>query len=228
MPLATDTYPFFAFQDSDNRSFHLWGAQLEEGSFPTSYIPTSGSTVTRNQDQFTRDGIGSLINSEEGVLFLEVAALSDDGTNRYLSISNSTLPYDNYLYFRFMSTSNRVLARARVGGVTINTMEKTISDTTAFNKYAIKWKSGDYAFWINGVEEFVNTSVPIFSADILNKIEFSFPAAGGGGLPSKVKQLQVYKTALTDEQLLQLTGTSGTDFYESYAEMASALTYTIQ
>ena len=53
---------------------------------------------------------------------------------------------------------------------------------------------------------------------------------GQGGSPffGKVKQLQVYKTALTDEQLLQLTGESGTDFYESYAEMASALTYTIQ
>ena len=58
----------------------------------------------------------------------------------------------------------------------------------------------------------------------------SFDFNGNNGLPfyGKVRQLQVYNTALTDEQLLQLTGTSGTDFYESYAEMASALTYTIQ
>ena len=211
----------------DTADILIWGGQAESGSFSTSYIPTSGSTVTRNQDQFTRDGIGSLINSTEGVLFLEMAALADDGTNRYLSISNSTVPADDYIYFRFMSTSNRVLARTRVGGVTINTMEKTISDTTAYNKYAIKWKSGDYAFWINGVEELVDTSATIFGADVLNQIKFDFPV-GSGTFPSKVKQLQVYKTALTDEQLIQLTGTSGTDFYESYAEMASALTYTIQ
>ena len=44
----------------------------------------------------------------------------------------------------------------------------------------------------------------------------------------KVKQLQVYDTALTDMQLIQLTGTAGTDFYESYSEMAESLTYTIQ
>lgn len=45
-PLATDTYPFFAFQDSDNRSFHVSGFQLEQDNFVSNYIPTVGSTVT--------------------------------------------------------------------------------------------------------------------------------------------------------------------------------------
>ena len=64
---------------------YIYGAQLEEGSYPTSYIPTSGSAVTRNQDQFTRDGIGSLINSTEGVLFVEMAALGSDLTTKSVS-----------------------------------------------------------------------------------------------------------------------------------------------
>ncbi len=69
---------------------YYWGAQLEE-SYATSYIPTSGSTVTRNQDIFTRDGIGSLINDSEGVLFAEVSALSDDLTLRAICLSDGTL-----------------------------------------------------------------------------------------------------------------------------------------
>ena len=177
-------------------------AQIEEGSYPTSYIPTSGSTVTRNQETYTKTGISDLINSEEGVLFLEMAALADDGTNRYISINDGST--QNYVYFRFMSTSNRVLTRTVVAGVTINTLQITISDTTAFNKYAIKWKSGDYAFWINGVEVGTDSSSTIFSADVLNQIDFDFPTASGN-FPSKVKQLQVYDTSLSDEQSAALT-----------------------
>ena len=201
--VAVPSDPPNNFYTGESLSAYIWAAQLEVGSFPTSYIPTSGSTVTRNQDIFTRDGIGSLINSTEGVLFLEVAALADDGTNRYLSISDGTT--SNYIYFRFVSTSNTVLMRTVVATSTINTLQTAISDTTAYNKFAFKWKSGDYAFWINGVEELVEASATIFGADVLNKIEFSFPTAGGGGFPSKVKQLQVYKTALTDVQLAALT-----------------------
>ena len=56
----------------------IWGAQLENQSYATSYIPTNGAASTRLQDIATNSGNSTLINSTEGVLYAEIAALADD------------------------------------------------------------------------------------------------------------------------------------------------------
>ena len=203
-----------------------WGVQVEQGSYPTSYIPTSGSSVTRNKDVFTRDGIGSLINSTEGVLFLEVAALSLTSTLEMLSLSDGT--YNNVVLFRYYDTSsNDIQVQVKVAGSVQASMLFTLTDATSFNKIAIKYKENDFALWVNGVEVNTDSSGTTFTSSTLNKLSFD-RGDGSNPLFSKVRQLQVYDTALTDMQLIQLTGTAGTDFYESYSEMTESLTYTIQ
>ena len=54
----------------------VYGGQTEVGSYPTSLFLQMEATVTRVQDQYSKTGISNLINSEEGVLFVEIAALS--------------------------------------------------------------------------------------------------------------------------------------------------------
>ena len=185
------------------KSVLITGIQVEQQSYATSYIPTEGTTVTRNRDLCTNGGSSALINSTQGVLYFEGAALADDGTNRFLSINDGTV--SNYIYFRYVSTSNQVLMRTQIGGVTINTIATFLTDTTLNNKFALKWKSGDYAFWVNGVKVGTDTSTTIFTANTLNLIEYSFPTDGGDGFPSKTKDLQIFKTALTDTELATLT-----------------------
>ena len=180
----------------------IYGAQLEQGSYPTSLIPTSGSTVTRNQDIFTRDGIGSLINSQEGVLFLEIAALSNDGTNRAISISDGTL--NNRIFVFYSTSSNQVRVQGKVGNVVQFSFTESILNATNFIKLAIKYKENDFALWLDGVEVDTDSSGVTFPADTLNELQFAV-----GGTSSrffgKVKQLQVYESALTDDQLSSLT-----------------------
>jgi hypothetical protein len=73
--------------------------QLENLTFPTSYIPTNGATSTRLQDIANNSGNASLINSEEGVLYAEIAALVDDGTQRSIAITDGTV--NNIIVIRY-------------------------------------------------------------------------------------------------------------------------------
>ena len=175
---------------------YVWGGQVEQGSYATSYIPTSGSTVTRNQDIFTRDGIGSLIGTE-GVLFIEMAALSNDGTNRGISLNDGTQTNRLLLYFSSSSNQISVISTGFTGSITY-----TLPDETLFNKIAVRYKANDITLWVDGESRGTpktTATIPTFTALKFNSGSLSSPFFG------KVKQLQVYDTALTDTQLAALT-----------------------
>jgi hypothetical protein len=188
------------FGGATARDIQVWGAQVEEGSYATSYIPTSGSTVTRNQDIFTRDGIGSLINSTEGVLFVEIASLSESGNYRELGLSDGTT--SNRVLISYKSTDNVI--RGSFQGSGGANLEYTVTSSKDFHKIAVKWKVNDFALWVDGVEVGSDTSGSSFPADTLNSLALD-DGGGASKFFGKVKQLQVYDTALTDTQLAALT-----------------------
>ena len=68
----------------------IWGAQLEEGSFPTSYIPTTGTALTRSADvaSITGSNFSSWYNPNETTLYIE----SPDFPN-YGNLSNAAFVY---------------------------------------------------------------------------------------------------------------------------------------
>jgi hypothetical protein len=66
-------------------SVHLWGAQLEVGSFPTSYIPTGGVAVTRNADLASVNGarFSSWYLQSQGTFLCEIQKSSPIGVSRF-------------------------------------------------------------------------------------------------------------------------------------------------
>ena len=179
----------------------VWGAQLETGSYATSYIPTQGSAVTVVKDVCTGAGNDQVINSEEGVLYAVIAALADDSTNRMLSIYGSA---NDRLTLFYKTASNSMTVQGFVGGGLQINRTIVLTDITQFSKIAIRYKTNDFAWYVDGIKITDDTSTNTWSADTLNKLSFN-DGSGGNPLFAKVKQLQVYKTALTDTQLAALT-----------------------
>jgi hypothetical protein len=179
-------------------SVFVWGAQLEAGSYPTSYIPTTTASVTRNADVISKTGISSLIGQTEGTMFLECMPLNNDLSYRALSISDNTPNnriqiwlWNNGNIFTYIVSNNNTVY-SRFDSVPQN----------SFSKIALSYKENNFATFINGVKTFQDDSgvLPIN----LNNIKFS-DTNNTANFNSNVKQLQIYKTKLTDEECINLT-----------------------
>ena len=175
--------------------------QFEEGNL-SSYIPNlaTGST-TRSAETCTGAGDVNVFNSLEGVLYAEMAANSDDLTYRYVSVSDGTT--QNSVAIRFSNISNQILVFTRIGGTFTAVLSTTSYTTTNFNKIAYRYKSGDFALFINGTKINSSTSTQIYPPNTLNSLNFDdgqFAPMSG-----KVKDVRYYDTALTDAELTELT-----------------------
>ena len=200
----------------DTASFHIWGAQFEQGSYPTSYIPTNGSQVTRSAETCNNAGNSNVFNDSEGVLMAEMAWINNDlDVNADLSLSDNSV--SNRVLITQTTTKNQIEMFFRGTGATISQFF-TLNDTSNFNKFAIKYKSTDFAFYINGFKLFESNSV----ATVSNLFDLSFDNPSGGGTRNfygNTKQIQYYNTALTDAELEKLTS------YDSFRDMAIAGQY---
>ena len=186
---------------ADGDGVYIFGAQIEQQSYPTSLMlpVTEGSTTTRLKDEVSKSGLSADINSEEGTLFVEAAALSDDSTNRNITLSDGT--DTNRFVLKFDNQSNIIQAFNRVAGVETAFLGSAVGDITLFNKIAVKYKANDFALWINGVEVDTDLSGASFPSNTLSVLSFS----QSDTFYSKVNDLQVFKTALSDTELAELT-----------------------
>jgi len=173
--------------------------QLEQKSYPTSYIPTSGSAVTRNQEICNNSGTVNDFNSEEGVLYAEIAALVDVGTSRRISLSDGTS--SNRLFIDLRAATNQMRVEIVVGSGVFALLADI--DKTIFNKIAFSYKSGDSSLFINGVKISNSTSSFVFNNN-LSKLSFD-NGFGGDNFYGKTKNVKAFKRALTDTELQELT-----------------------
>ena len=198
---------------------YLWGAQFEQSSFPTSYIPTNGNAVTRSAETANGSGDATTFNDSEGVLMAEVRT-KDDGFNKFITLSDGSDDDRITIYF-YTSINDDIRFQIRSNNInqplTPNPIGYNIDE---FNKIAIKYKQNDVSAYVNGflvASNNGNLDTP------LNLSELAFDDGGGGSdFYGNTKQIQYYDSALTDSELEQLTS------WTSFSDMANGQLYTIK
>ena len=207
----TGTYNFRPYQPTSANanytsgslgSSFIWGTQLEQGSYPTSYIPTSGSVVTRLADSCSNGGNEQVINSTEGVLYFEGSLLNDDGTINTISLNDNTYS-NNRLNLKLSSPSGVINGRFDSIGSDYN-LSASGYDLTVNHKIALAYGLNNISLWVDGVKKDSLNTFSVFSN--LIRLDFYNPFGGGSNIfNGNTKDVRVYNTALTDQELIALT-----------------------
>jgi len=198
---------------SDYADVSIWGAQLEQQSFVTSLINTSGSTVQRAAETASGAGNSEVFNDSEGVLFAEINLIYNQ-SGRYITLGDGTS--SNRIILGTEGGDDRIIFYVIVGGNVQCQIPYILPDINAIYKIAIKYKQNDFALWVNGLEVGTDTSGSTLASNALSKLVFN-GGTGTSNFYGKTKELGYYNTALTDAELEYMTS------YRSLNELVTEL-----
>jgi hypothetical protein len=169
--------------------------QLEQGAFPTSYIPTTSAAVTRQADSAIVNPISSFYNASEGTLFAEYrtgagtpvagAMVIDDGTN------------DNRVGL-FLGASQIAIAATYTSVGSVSPVANTIF------KSVLGYRANDHAASVNGAAVATNTAIGVPSG--LTTLGIGAEAGGTYAQPcAHIRRIAYFPKRLSNALLQSLT-----------------------
>ena len=180
------------FGGSNARDLLVWGAQLEQGSYATSYIPTQGSAVTRVADSSSQTVPSGIIGQTEGTLFIEYPNIND----LYAFIGLSINGNNNNRMIIYSSGNNILNAQFRQGAaIKLSGISSLITGKV---KGALSFSSTESVFYVNGTQITVGTAAAWSG---LNQVDFN----QSNQIGAKVSEIKYYNTRLSNAELAALT-----------------------
>ena len=192
--LQIDNY-FGVSPSQQAKTFYAWGIQMEAGSYPTSYIKTTGGIETRQKDQCFNGGDSDLFDITEGTFFTDVTSYdSGNVTVIGLSIGNDT----QKIIFQFQAngTQIRIFSSGGVSSFLSLTFDQK-------NKIAVTFKENEYKFFINGALVGSDTSATVPTG--MDRLNFSNSSNTANHFEGKVHDTRVYDRVLTEAEAVELT-----------------------
>ena len=179
---------------------YMYGMQTEVGSYPTSYIPTYGTSQTRSVDSCTATSVSDLIGQEQGTIFID-ATLSNvlDSNLRGLIELNDGTTSNRFSIYRGGNTTNVTALVFKADAASAS----AISLSTGQTKIIIAYDEVSVRFYFNGVLIGTTTSASIPAC---NQIDLGIITNRADRvLGDVINQALVFPTALTDSECIALT-----------------------
>jgi hypothetical protein len=178
----------------------IWGAQLEAGAFPTSYIQTVASQVTRAADAASMTGanFSSWYNQAEGTFFAHAGSTLTGTTRRIYSASAGS--FANSISLSFSTTSNAA-AQIWVGAAIQANIGINVSSSVTNVLHAFAYKTNDIAATANAASATTDTSAIL---PVTNQFGIGSEASATF-LNGHIRKLSYYPLRVTDAQLQALT-----------------------
>ena len=180
------------YQGDGTSGVYIWGFQVEQGSYATSYIPTSGSAVTKTVDVCSQTVPSGIIGQTEGVVYIDFLSVNNfEGSSGILfEIKEDN---NNRINIYFSSGTPRLFGIEDSSGVFNQALSLT---TGSVCKLAIKYNSTSTKVFINGslshtLNGINNIAFNDYSFSPNNNIDYN--------------EIKLYNTALTDAELATLT-----------------------
>jgi hypothetical protein len=207
---AGNSLAFYVYPgtSSGTGSSYAWGAQLEAGSYPTSYIPTTSGTVSSGADLLTTtlSAAHAAALSVAGTMVARFSFLGADNTadvNSRVAVSVDT---DASNRFCLSNRTTGFGGQAVLAGSNIATpvVAGTYLTNTPY-KAAFGWASNNLRAAVSGTQSALVSSGAATMPAVLYLTVGALSTGGLGGFGGLIHSLAVYTSRLTDAQLQALT-----------------------
>jgi hypothetical protein len=181
-------------------------AQLEAGSFASSYITTAGASATRSSDLPTVTPISSFYNQNEGTIFVQQsqAVISHITSFRFFEISNASPAIFRKPNMEIATNNLAVFSTLGGSPTGVSVSSGTVSANTVY-KIACAYASNNFRGALNGTLTSADTTVDV-ATPVVDRMTIGYATS----IPSfqvscHIQKVEYYPTRISDARMQSLT-----------------------